>query len=207
MDALAGYGSDSSSSSTGEKNDDEVKASLEVNKSAPFDSSSVLSGLLASGLDSSSGDEYDDAKGGNTDAVLYPHQTASTSTPVAFTLQSPINAKRKRPRIDGDLRSLLPTPMTSPAPSGEESMILWNRDYLSLPLPTSRTERNDETDHKAITPKKYATFEQLVSSLPNGKSWAEHLQEQQEFHNPHFFQSVVDYFGISQPLGSQLDAS
>lgn len=36
------------------------------------------------------------------------------------------------------------------------------------------------------------------------KNWADRLRSQHEFHNPHFFASVVEHFGIQDPLGSAI---
>jgi hypothetical protein len=35
-------------------------------------------------------------------------------------------------------------------------------------------------------------------------SWAQQLKKQHDFHNPHFFESVVEQFGIRNEMGSNL---
>jgi len=50
-------------------------------------------------------------------------------------------------------------------------------------------------------------FKKLAASLTSDKnsSWAANIKNQQEFHNPHIFQSVIERFGINEPLGSQAE--
>jgi hypothetical protein len=207
MDALAGYESDSSSPSGEGKDGEDGRVSHEVNETlfAPSgDKSSELSSILGPGMDSSSEDE-DDARGGeNTVASNFQQSSTTSSNAPCFPNDLDV-ANRKRPRIDDKWISLLPTPTTSSDSNGEQSMIMWNADYLFLPPSSSNNEIDGKVDISATRAKNYPTFEKLVATLPHGTSWAKHLQEQQEFHNPHFFRSVVEYFGISQPLGSQLD--
>jgi hypothetical protein len=207
MDALAGYGSDSSSSSNGEKNNDDVKTSAKVNSTshaAANPNPSALSSLVGAGMDTSSDDEDNLSEKDDADLSDF-HKVKSDN--LACPTNDHKNSKRKRPKHE-DWRSLLPAPPTSSTVSSRNpSMILWHVDYLSLQLSSSETGNDEEAHDWSTATKKHTKFEQLVSTLPHGKSWAEHLQEQQEFHNPHFFQSVVEYFGISHPLGSQLDVA
>ena len=102
----------------------------------------------------------------------------------------------KRPRTQD-----APPPTTTafsafaPPPLGNDSIIHWTVDYLKA------------TD-KQLPPASTKLAEKLerlhANNAATGTSWAEHLKSQHEFHNPHFFDSVVEHFGIEQPLGSQV---
>ena len=73
-------------------------------------------------------------------------------------------------------------------------------DRLPPPLAQKLSTRN--IDAKTRT---FRDFEKLISSLPNGgMCWAEYLKTQSVFHKPQFLQSAIDYFQITEPLGSNL---
>jgi hypothetical protein len=106
-------------------------------------------------------------------------------------------SKRQRLEEKATPTFSLPSP-----PLGGNSMIHWDVNFL-------KGDNNNITDDctTIITP---ATkdlqdkLERLTGSIQD-VSWADHLKAQQEFHNPHFFESVVEHFGIAVPLGSQME--
>jgi hypothetical protein len=101
----------------------------------------------------------------------------------------------KRPRMQD-----APPPTTAfsafaPPPLGNDSIIHWTVDYLKAtdkPLPPASTQLAEKLERLH------------ANNAATGTSWAEHLKSQHEFHNPHFFDSVVEHFGIEQPLASQV---
>jgi hypothetical protein len=105
----------------------------------------------------------------------------------------------KRPRTQD---APPPPPLTTtafsafaPPPLGNDSIIHWTVDYLKAtdkPLPPASTQLAEKLERLH------------ANNAATGTSWAEHLKSQHEFHNPHFFESVVEHFGIIQPLGSQV---
>jgi hypothetical protein len=152
MDALAGYGSDSSSSSS------------EGSNGKTNNHKSALSGLLGSASDDS--DEQ--------------------SKP-----QSPPPPKRLR--MEETQKLVLPPPPLDK----KQSMIYWDVNYL-----VGAVRSADKLTTTTSTSELSQKLEGLANSLK--VSWADHLKAQHEFHNPHFFESVVEHFGIAKPLGSQI---
>ena len=170
MDALAGYGSDDSSSAGS------------VGSPKPT-SQSALEQLIAS-HSSDASDQDDQVK---------EHLPAT-----------------KKSRVDESNISSLQLLEPALAKGGDDdndSWILWKTNYLlspshkitnELPLqpldppPPSRVQIRDNLQRLARN---------IETNIP---SWAEHLRNQQEFHNPHFFASVVEHFGIATPLASFL---
>lgn len=135
----------------------------------------ALSGLLGH---ASSDDDSDDEIG------RQQHLTKSQAPPPT-----------KRQRVDST-RFTLP----SPPLDGSKSLIHWDVNYLEERTASAGSNRL-ETDTASITNDLSQKLERLSKTLK--VSWAEHLKSQHEFHNPHFFESVVEHFGIAIPLGSQ----
>jgi hypothetical protein len=99
----------------------------------------------------------------------------------------------------------LPTPTLT---KNEVQLFGWKNDYLSWNIPFNHTGDNtlDTDDSAATGPPPFSKFLQLSRNNNNTSScWAAHLREQQEFHNPHFFHSVVEYFAIQEPMGTHMD--
>ena len=89
------------------------------------------------------------------------------------------------------------------APTGScLSMIVWDKDYLSIHDNQQERKANSTCFSLDITisPLLAGKLQRLANS--SKVNWADHLKSQQEFHNPHFFESVVEHFGIQHPLGS-----
>ena len=173
MDALAGYGSDSSSEQDAPKTE-ETK------------SSNSLSALL--GADSS------DSDGDSDDGEEEKSQDVKKSfTSLQSKSQQPV-VKRQKVQDDRSPKSTtLPKPPIT-SRSGP-SMIHWDIDYLAKTeayVQCDESESNNEVSQK---------LERLAATL-DGRSYADHLKTQHEFHNPRFFESVVEHFGIKNPLGS-----
>jgi hypothetical protein len=111
-------------------------------------------------------------------------------------LKNPEQPPTKRPRTQD-----APPPTTTafsafaPPPLGNDSIIHWPVDYLKAtdkPLPPPSIQLTEKLERLH------------ANTAATGTSWAEHLKSQHEFHNPHFFDSVVEHFGIEQPLASQV---
>lgn len=45
---------------------------------------------------------------------------------------------------------------------------------------------------------------QLIAASSGTTGWAQQLKEQHDFNNPHFFESVVEHFGIADSMGTNL---
>ena len=164
MDALAGYGSDSSSTSA-------ETSALQHSRTT----NNPLAALIgATGSDSDSSD--DDA----------PQQQKSVTA-------QPVSKRQKIEKEKPMSKPILPPPETS-----ENSLYLWDKDYLKRPRGTKTSDKDSHQNTKALSEK----LAKIAQSLEI--SWADHLKSQHEFHNPHFFESVVEHFGIADPLGSQI---
>jgi len=155
MDMLAGYGSDSSSSSEG-------------NPNQPTSKTNPLLSALGDVSEGSSTEETDKER---------TTKKARLETPYAGIFSG------KKP------------PTTS---THGPSMVHWDEDYLSGPLVESELAERYKRECQAQVARKLSEIES------NKGSWADHLKEQHEFHNPHFFSSVVELFGIQDHLGSSL---
>jgi hypothetical protein len=165
MDALGGYGSDSSS-------EEETPAK------AVTQSSNSMVALLGE----ASSDDSDNGGANNTGKTPKPPaKRQKLEASKMMTNESP--------------RPMLPAPPIT-ATSGA-SMIHWDIDYLAQLSPINKDP------HEMRTSKLAQKLEKLSRTVGSKKTWADHLKTQQEFHNPRFFQSVVDHFGIQRPLGSQ----
>mmetsp|Transcript_80585 Transcript_80585/g.121081 ORF Transcript_80585/g.121081 Transcript_80585/m.121081 type:complete len:178 (-) Transcript_80585:64-597(-) len=149
MDALAGYGSGSSSESE-----------------AAGQKKNPLSGLIGTASD-------DDDESSQDERPVKPPPT-------------------KRQRKEEPQRPSFPVPDTT-----KHSVTLWDTNYLSEKKQYT-TDSSGGGNNQGLSDK----LEKLAKSLKI--SWAHHLKEQHEFHNPHFFESVVEHFGITDPLGSQM---
>jgi hypothetical protein len=163
MDALGGYGSDSSS-----EEETPAKAVTQSNSMVAL-------------LGEASSDDSDNGGANNADKTPKPPAKRQKFEASKMTNESP--------------RPMLPAPPIT-ATSGA-SMIHWDIDYLAQLSPISKDP------HEMRTSKLAQKLEKLSATVGSKKTWADHLKTQQEFHNPRFFQSVVDHFGIQRPLGSQ----
>jgi hypothetical protein len=163
MDALGGYGSDSSS-----EEETPAKAVTQNNSMVAL-------------LGEASSDDSDNGAANNTDKTPKPPAKRQKLEASIVTDDSP--------------KPMLPAPPIT-ATSGA-SMIHWDIDYLAQLSPI-----NNDPDEMG-TSKLAQKLEKLSATIGSKKTWADHLKTQHEFHNPRFFQSVVDHFGIQRPLGSQ----
>lgn len=157
MDALAGYGSESSSESEGNNNGNDNNQK-----------SGALSGLLG----------YEESSDDSDDQSPLPDKAP------------PPAAKRRRTQQETKTSVLPP-----PALGQNDSIIYWDVNYLA------EAPRSEEKITSSSAIELSQKLEKLATNLK--VSWAEHLKAQHEFHNPHFFESVVEHFGIA-PLGSQI---
>lgn len=192
MDTLAGYGSDSDTSS------------LHPSEGPAQRQHSPLGGAFE-GLIGEAGSDSDEVQDDNDEAQ---HGVRSNKMPAKNHSNSlpqppPSLPSKKRQREEKDqttsrrcflTENYLPKPMLK----STCELSYWSVDYLSsCPLRAEPTSCN-------LMELESTKFQKLAELLPSSKSWAEHLREQQEFHNPHFFQSVLEYFGIPEPLGGHV---
>jgi hypothetical protein len=120
--------------------------------------------------------------------------------------------KKRRREDDDDDNVTHNTPFLSqyqlPKPTLKQNVELcsWSVDNLSA-APASKGSCPDRSDgRRPLDPPEYIKFQALLSksSVSSSSGWAAQLREQKEFHNPHFFQAVVEYFQIDDPLGSHV---
>ncbi len=192
MDCLTGYGSDSeeSSSSSAITNNAEASGSNQVSNTAP------LSNLLGAGIDSCSSSSDDE----ETPPKRTPSHASSSSSkkPLRDDTEIHKHATKKQRTEASNLkgnsfasRNGLPSPQIT----HKASMISWTKDHLS----------KEQPDDSIPTRRKFEKFQQLATlqSYDATKGWAAHIRTQNEFHNPHYLQSVIEQFGIAESLGSR----
>ena len=187
MDCLTGYGSDSDESSSSAA----AGGDNQVSKAAP------LSNLLGAGIDScSSSDEEETPK------EHKPSHASGPSTKRTLSDDTRIHDYAiKKQRIEAfPAKNGLPPPQIAQSDAAKTtSMISWREDYISKEQPESYTVNKSDTYCK------FEKFEKLAASQSYDatKGWAAHLRNQNEFHNPHYLQSVIEQFGIAESLGSR----
>jgi hypothetical protein len=147
------------------------------------------------GLSGLVGDVSDDSEDGGHEreckASTNPEQPPPTKK---LKVQSP-------PQSEQTSVKLLPPPILSTSES--DPIIYWKINYLQQPV----REGDLLLDEKVPTVEELkAKLQKLASNLSPGETcWADHLRAQHEFHNPHFFSSVVEHFGLKDSLGSFVD--
>jgi hypothetical protein len=193
MDALGAYGSDESDSDASVK----VGKPKETNDKKSQEKSG-LSGLL--------GDYSEDDDDDNDDDDDDDKRTNQNSQPAkddAAKAVPSVEPSRKRQRrwdspkitsIEAIPSASVAHPFPPPPTSDNRIMIEWNKDYLT----TKQSSRTG--DLKNITSE---GLQQLSLSSAE-TSWAQQLKNRHDFHNPHFFESVVEQFGIRDEMGSNL---
>ena len=200
MDALAGYGSDEDSSSS----------------DGPPIRKNPLSDLL--GTPAASDDSDEEQRHGGTEMTTIPKPTL------------PIVKKIKREQSPQEAASPTFVPRATPILATDEydSTISWRLDYLNQPVVVVKggggtvssldepvptvDEWNTKLHHLASTLSSTPTTNNDNNNDDKIKKetflcWADHLRAQHEFHNPHFFASVVEHFGVKDSLGSVVDDS
>jgi hypothetical protein len=145
-----------------------------------------LSGLLGDfSDDSEAGEDPKEPKSPTT--LLHPSHPSKELKVTSPCGQSPMN---------------LPAPFLST--SDGDPIIYWNVDYLQHPVKGGTLSLGDEAPTAEDL---MANLQRLASNQTSSKDcWADHLRAQHEFHNPHFFGSVVEHFGLKQALGSIIDS-
>lgn len=190
MDALAGYGSD----------DDSSSASSSVgpgkNETQPVSS---LSGLLG---------DVSDASEDEPDTVHPPQSSEPSPSKKAKVEVSPDSETATT--TPSSKSSLLPEPILSK--DENDSWIYWKVNYLQRPL--DQSHRLSLVDNAPSIQELQDNLQRLTqnsngnnNNTDSQQNWADRLRSQHEFHNPHFFASVVEHFGIRDPLGSAIPSS
>mmetsp|Transcript_11843 Transcript_11843/g.30033 ORF Transcript_11843/g.30033 Transcript_11843/m.30033 type:complete len:195 (+) Transcript_11843:66-650(+) len=143
-----------------------------------------ISNLLGDGIDSCSSDDEEE------EVRKRSHPSSSSSNGKDSDEQM-----SKKQKVDENEKCFLErNGLPSPRTGQTTSMISWTTDYVSSEEPP-RSETKD--------PRKFQRFEKLAALHDNKQGWAAHLRNQNEFHNPHFIQSVIEQFGMAKSLGSQ----
>jgi hypothetical protein len=137
------------------------------------------------------------AYGSDSDSDTSQTSSASKGAEDAGPIRSS-QAPPKRPRSAAtrDRKGFLPPP----SPSSSSSMIDWSKDYLT----TKQEQAYSEGMESEPSSQRLEQVAATVTENPLA-GWAVHLQQQKDFHNPHFFESVAEHFGI-QPMGSNMRA-
>lgn len=175
MDALAGYGSDDSSSAS----------------SAGIDNATKNIPMVSSRMTELLGDVSDES-------------SSHKDQPKEENPTSPPRAKKPKPSSRDEIGVYLPKPILA-TNENNDNAICWKINYLEGPV---KEKISLSGDHVPSVEEMKSKLRALSTSLPPGKNcWADHLRSQHEFHNPHFFKSVMNHFGIQEPLGSFVGAS
>lgn len=214
MDALANYGSDDDTSSSSQEKEETATSSTK--KTEPTTSFSALLGAYS--------EDDDDSDDGVIGAGIISKNIVITSTKSKGVedreLANP-PPSTKKPRLDV-VNKDVDDPFVSfssrlglpPPPLGSSSsMIQWDVDYLAFPVPrstlNSTKDNDDDNKNRVEIPVSANLAEKLdrLAATTSNTTWADHLKSQREFHNPHFFESVVEHFGIQKALGSQISST
>ena len=201
MDCLTGYGSDSDESSSCNANN---AVSGGDNQGAKVAS---LSSLLGTGIDSCPSSSDDDDQSPKQRKQSHPSgSTSKNAVDIDHGCQEQTKKKQRiheknsstdmnQAKIHSFVRNRLPSPKTAQS----ASMISWKTDYIS------KETRSPPAAAHSANRRQFETFKKIAfsQSYDTKKGWAAHLRNQNEFHNPHFIQSVIDQFGIIESLGSQ----
>ena len=106
----------------------------------------------------------------------------------------------KRPRVS---EAMLPPPKLEPTNHQQQMVLLGSQviDLLSIKQQEALQQQSEKggDDKPAVLQRL-----QQISSSSKG-AWAEQLRQQHEFHNPHFFESVVESFGF-QTAGTNISS-
>jgi len=200
---LAGYGSDSEDSSSSSANGH--KATTETRRCNERDQEPQTPKTQTESLSTLLGADGDFCSSSSDDEKNNPEQFMQKKKKQCYRKYDDSTKEIKSIKRNTFLATnCLPSPRTtSTNPEQLSSMSSWSVDYLSRsPIITSSIP-NIYCSYNNI--RQFKKFEKLTATLLNvdKMGWAAHLQNQQEFHNPHFFQSAIEYFGIDEPLGSQ----
>lgn len=191
---LAGYGSDSEESLSSAVNSTVKCKGNQETKAAPI--SSLIGDVDDSGSSSS---EDDEIKKRELDTNLECHtHTKKKQRCHEDNVSKEINQEKSNSFLT---RNGLSAPRTTAViPVESASMVSWTIDYISHD-PRSHAIATHSTDQQ----RQFQKFEELAASQSHNfkKGWVSDIRNQNEFHNPHCIQSVIEHFGINDTLGSQ----
>jgi hypothetical protein len=151
----------------------------------------------------------------SSNIIFVNEDTASTPMPKKKRCRSDDNGQRDdQGHNDSSFLSQnqLPKPTLT---KNEVALFGWKNEYISWNSVPSNPNSDNNDDGADIVPPSFSKFQALSKSIllssknnvDMSSCWAAHLREQHEFHNPHFFQSVVEYFAIQEPMGSHMDSN
>ena len=216
MEALAGYGSDSSS--------DDSSGSAAGASSSGGGGGGALAGLLPSDASSSEDERVVPEK-----APPVPTTSAASATPCGSTAREPAATSNNDAEGTRSPTCPLPPPKLSAGSSGGgeqvsnafEELIRFDKDYtvqlranLTAAAAAQAGGGNDKTNARvsqqldALHKTFYGTANATASGTTDDESgrptsFASHLRHQHEFGNPNLFPNVVEQFGI-KASGSNL---
>jgi hypothetical protein len=186
MDDLAAYGSDSDDSDAVDRNEQKSQERTAQQKEKTTD----LSGLLG---------EYSDDE---ANAEKGPPSSSTGTRPLQHPEKGTDEPTRKRQRgwdkttdTPNDKRSCSSLYQFPPPPTSDDTILVqWKTDYF--------TAKQQQQSH----PTKKANLKKLqqIAASASDSGWAQQLKEQHDFHNPHYFESVVEHIGIQEEMGSNL---
>jgi hypothetical protein len=187
MDAMGAYGSDESDNDVlpkaGESQETDDKKSKKT---------SGLAGLLG---DYSDDDDDDDGAKHEIQGL----QPVKQGTAKAVSSDETSRKRQRRwdsPKNTSASDEAIPSasvshPFPPPLTSDGRFMIEWNEDYVTAKQSLRTASLKKVTSEK-------------LQHISAETSWAQQLKKQHDFHNPHFFESVVEQFGIRDEMGSNL---
>ena len=193
---LAGYGSDSEESSSSAVNSASNCKGNQETKAAP------ISSLLGDVDDSGSSSSEDDEKKKHeldTDLAYHMQTKKKQRCHEDNTSSKEINEEKSNSFLT---RNGLPVPrIASVTPFESASMVSWTIDYISHDPRSHAIATHSSIDQQ----RQFQKFEELAASQSRSsrKGWASDIRNQNEFHNPHCIQTVIEHFGINDTLGSQ----
>jgi hypothetical protein len=168
--------------------------------------------LAAYGSDSE--DDNSSASNSATRIVSRPCKDSSSSVANAIAAKEDALTEeigKRESRLDtifisaaDQLQELAQSHGLLPAQGTQRSMVHWDKDYLSAKQALFLASKSEN-------PKKVQELRESASFKVDGGcafgDWSEQLRSQTDFHNPHFFQAVVDLFHIQNTMGTNVNAS
>jgi hypothetical protein len=74
------------------------------------------------------------------------------------------------------------------------SIVCWNKNYIAERREGWERNRSIQSD----------SFVKVAEAIGETSSWVENLKQQNDFYNPHFFDTVVDRYQIKHTFGTNL---
>jgi hypothetical protein len=82
----------------------------------------------------------------------------------------------------------------NPKVGDNPSIVCWNKNYIAERREGWERNRSIQSD----------SFVKVAEAIGETSSWVENLKQQNDFYNPHFFDTVVDRYQIKHTFGTNL---